>query len=148
MKPMLVALSRWVVGLALLYTGVQKALEPALFLSAMQAYPLASHVPIAAAAALIPWIEIFLGFCLAAGLAPRGSAIWSGLMLIVYTAALIQRAVVSPHEVAWLMQSLDCGCGSGTIRVALKLLENALLIGLCAGCACARADRFVVASID
>ena len=148
MKPLLIACSRWVVGLVLLFSGSGKAFEPAAFLASMHAYPAAAHVPAIALAALLPWVEVFLGFCLVAGVAPRGAALWSGLMLFAYTLALVDRAIVVPHEGAWYLQTLDCGCGFGTVQVSFKLLENAVLIALCIACTRSSQDRFVVAAIE
>jgi len=147
-KPGVVAMGRIAVGLTLAVSGFGKALEPAAFLSALHAYPAAAHLPATAIAALAPWLEVFLGFCLVAGVGARGAALWAGLLLLLYTIALVQRAVVAPHEGLWLFQSLDCGCGFGSVRVALKLAENAVLIALCAACVATDEQRLLLVRFD
>lgn len=148
MKPGIVAAGRIVVGLTLLISGVSKVLEPSAFLSAIHDYPAAAHLPANALAAWLPWTEIFLGACLAVGIGGRGAALWSGLLVIAYSAVLVQRAVASPQDGFWLFQTLDCGCGFGAVRVAIKLLENAVLIAFCCSAVMATDERFVVTHDD
>ena len=54
------------------------------------------------------------------------------LMLIPFTAVVLQRALAlqAASAVPFCAIRFDCGCGAGEVLICHKLVENALLIGL------------------
>jgi len=127
-------LARLVLAALFLYTGAVKALHPADFLKLLHEYHLTSQpLLLNLVAATLPWVEVCCGGLLLVGRAVRGTALLLLIQLIVFTGAIIARAM-SIHaggELPFCAIRFDCGCGTGEVNVCRKILENGILI-LCA----------------
>jgi len=124
-------LARWILGAVFLYTGLSKGLHPVDFLKLLRQYDLVhSSLPLNAIAAALPWFETFCGLLLLAGIAVRGTALTLMLMLVPFTVLVFHRALAiqSALAIPFCMVKFDCGCGTGTVYICRKLLENFLLI--------------------
>jgi hypothetical protein len=116
--------------------GLVKALHPIDFLKLLREYELGlSSFSMNTIAAILPWLEMFCGFCLVAGVAARGSALLVFLMLLGFTGAVLHRglSISRAEALALCAVRFDCGCGGGTQNVCRKLLENTGLILLSLG---------------
>src|SRR5262245_22873077 len=91
---LLSSFARWGLGAWFIYRGFNKALHPVEFLKLVRQYQMVNQ-PLAlnCIAALLPWFEMFCGILLVAGIAVRGSALMSLGMLVVFTFAVLNRAL-------------------------------------------------------
>jgi uncharacterized membrane protein YphA (DoxX/SURF4 family) len=126
-------LGRWVVGTCFIYMGLSKALYPAGFLKLVRQYELV-HDPVLlnSLAAVLPWLEVFCGLLLLAGVAVRGTALTLAGMLLPFTAVVWQRALAlqAAQGIPFCAVKFDCGCGVGEVYICSKLLENAALLAV------------------
>jgi len=128
-------LARWLLGALLLYMGLNKALQPVDFLKLVRQYEvLQSPLWLNTIAATIPWFEVFCGLLLIAGVAVRGAALMTLLMLLPFTVIVLHRAIGLHAVMATPFCSVkfDCGCGTGEVLICRKLIENGILIWLSA----------------
>lgn len=129
-------LFRLVVGGWMLYLAGRKVLAPpADFLKVIRDYrmlPEGEYLLMNTLAAVLPYVEFVVGLLLVLGVALRGSALLTLLMLMVFTPVIALRAMHLQTDTAQAFCDIafDCGCGSGVQIVCHKLLENAGLIGL------------------
>jgi uncharacterized membrane protein YphA (DoxX/SURF4 family) len=122
---------RMALGGFFIYMGITKALHPIDFLKLLREYQFGlGQLPLNAVAAFLPWLEVFCGFCLLAGVAVRGSSLLVFVMLVTFTAAVLHRALSISRADALALCAIrfDCGCGGGPQNACRKLLEN---VGLC-----------------
>ncbi|MCI0350384.1 MAG: DoxX family membrane protein [Acidobacteriales bacterium] len=123
--------ARWILGGIFVYMGLSKALQPVDFLKLVREYQMVeSHVVLNLLAAALPWFELLCGTFLVAGIAVRGSALVSLVMLVPFSLIVLQRALAI-HEakaIPFCAIRFDCGCGVGEVVICYKLLENGLLI--------------------
>lgn len=108
--PWISTLARLIVGVTLLAAGALKVIDLPSSVAAVRAYEL---LPAGAAQVLgwvLPFVEVGLGLLLIAGLFTRPVAAVSGVLLLVFTAAVI--------SVAARGMSIDCGCFGGGGPVA------------------------------
>jgi len=125
--------ARWILGGAYVYMGGAKALQPVDFLKLVRQYDLVHHATVLnAIAAWLPWFEMACGLFLMAGIAVRGTALVSLVLLIPFTAAVLHRALAlkSLLAISFCAVKFDCGCGNGEEFICRKLAENAVLIAL------------------
>jgi len=124
-------LARWLLGATFLYAGLSKALHPADFLKLLRQYDLVqSSLLLNSIASALPWFETFCGLLLLAGIAVRGAALTLLLLLVPFTVLVFHRALAiqSALTIPFCMVKFDCGCGTGTVFICRKLLENVVLI--------------------
>jgi uncharacterized membrane protein YphA (DoxX/SURF4 family) len=124
-------LARWILALAFVYMGLSKAVDPVGFLKSVQQYGVVhNHWLLNSLAASLPWLEIFCGLLLMAGIAIRGTALLLLLMLVVFTGLVLDHAlgIMSAKAIPLCAVKFDCGCGTGEIFVCRKLAENLGLI--------------------
>jgi uncharacterized membrane protein YphA (DoxX/SURF4 family) len=124
-------LVRWVLGGIFVYMGLSKALHPEMFLKLLRQYNLTGNsLLLNSIAAGLPWLEVFCGLLLLAGIAVRGSALLLLLMLIPFTVVVLKRAlaIADVQHIALCAVSFDCGCGNGEVLICRKLVENSLLV--------------------
>ncbi len=129
----LLVLIRWFLGGYFIHSGVNKVLEPVGFLKAIHLYdmlPTEPAVYLNATAIILPWLEIVCGIALVLGLWRRGAALVIGLMLCVFTPAILFRAlaVQEAEGKAFVDIAFDCGCGTGPQIIWKKLCTNGGLI--------------------
>jgi hypothetical protein len=132
--------------------GLSKALHPEDFLKLIRQYELtANPIILNSIAATLPWFEAICGLLLVAGIAVRGTALVTVLMLVPFTIVLVKRALAlaATQGVPFTSIKFDCGCGAGEVVIWHKLIENSLLVFLAcllvAGCGrtwCARYSLF------
>lgn len=125
--------ARWLLGAAFIYLGTAKALDPVEFLKQVEAYKLLTTPPLLnLTAVVLPWIEITCGLLLITGVALRGTALVTLGLLVVFTAAILDRGLnlAGEQDTRLCVIKFDCGCGTGEVFVCNKLAENTLMIGL------------------
>ena len=128
---LLTVLARWVLGAVFLYLGLSKALHPVEFLKLVRQYDLTQTAWLLnSIAAALPWFEVFCGLLLLAGVAVRGTALTLAAMLVPFTLLVFHRALLlrAALNVPFCAVKFDCGCGTGTVFICRKLLENFLLV--------------------
>lgn len=92
-----------VLGGLFVYAGLQKLLHPYEFAEAILAYQMLPEILVGVVAAVLPWVEIAAGLCLAAGLKRRSCLlILAGLLAAFLVVILITLA---------RGLKIDCGCG-------------------------------------
>ena len=138
-------LARWLLGGFFLWMGLSKALHPVDFLKLVRQYDLVqSALLLNLLASSLPWFEVFCGLLLAGGIAVRGAALMSLLMLVPFTALVLKRALAihAAGAIAFCAIRFDCGCGAGEVLICHKLIENGLLILLSAWLVLSRCPKF------
>jgi len=124
---------RWVLGAVFIYMGLSKALHPEDFLKLVRQYELTTNpIILNSIAAALPWFETFCGVMLVAGIAVRGTALVTVLMLVPFTVVIAKRALALAAALGKPFTSVkfDCGCGNGEVVIWQKLIENGLLVVL------------------
>lgn len=125
--------ARWILGAFFVYVGLGKALHPVEFLQLVRQYEIVDRLGLLnVIASLLPWLEVFCGLLLVAGVAVRGAALLLVGMLIPFTALVVWRALAlhAANGVPFCAIRFDCGCGTGTVLICRKLAENLLLLVL------------------
>lgn len=110
--------------------GLSKALDPVGFLKLVHAYDLVTDpLLLNLIAGILPWFELFCGLLLLLGVAVRGTALVSGVMLVAFTLMVLRRALAlhASGGLAFCAIKFDCGCGAGEVFICRKLTENTAL---------------------
>lgn len=126
-------LARLVIGGVYIYMGLSKALHPVEFLKLVRQYEvLPQPLLLNLTAAGLPWFEVICGLLLVAGVAVRGAALLSTLMLVPFTIMVTLRALdlADVRGISFCQVKFDCGCGAGEIWICYKIVENLVLLGL------------------
>src|SRR5208282_6836420 len=103
-------------GAAFLYLGLNKALHPVEFLKLVRQYDVTNDVLLLnSIAAALPWFEAFCGLLLLVGIAVRGTALISAVMLVPFTLLVVHRALLlqAALNIPFCAVKFDCGCGTG-----------------------------------
>lgn len=90
------------VGIAFLWAGVVKLLDPPAFLSAILTYEVFSYKLSAVASLVVPYLEVCIGICLVFRVLKGGARLLATGLLLVFIALLTQAAVRG--------LDVDCGC--------------------------------------
>lgn len=119
-------LARLAVGGLFIYSGVIKALAPAEeFAYAIESYKVLGAGPSLWAAYTVPWVELYAGALLAAGVFTRFAGLFTAAMLVFFEAMLAQ---------AWLrgLPLTSCGCfGAGSANsLTYEFSQNLVLLAL------------------
>ncbi len=141
----LALLARWILGGVFVYMGLVKAAHPVDFLKLLRQYEIIeSHLYLNFIAVALPWFEVFCGLLLLGGIAVRGAACISLLMLVPFTLIVLNRALAirEASAIAFCAIRFDCGCGAGEVNICSKLLENSFLILLSGLLFAFRANRW------
>jgi len=128
-------LARWLLGATFICMGLNKGLDPIGFLKLLRQYDtVQTPIFLNSIAAALPWFEIFCGVLLLAGVAVRGTALTLLVTLVPFTALVFHRALAlqSALAIPFCAVKFDCGCGTGTVFICHKLLQNFLLMLLAA----------------
>jgi uncharacterized membrane protein YphA (DoxX/SURF4 family) len=121
--PLLSIAFRLILGAVFVYAGVQKVFVPDEFSISVQNYMLLPVTLTNLVAIILPWLEIYCGVFLLAGIFVQGSALLVSLMNIVFIFALLS-AIIRGLDI-------NCGCfGSDTPVDWLKIVENLILLGM------------------
>lgn len=129
--PLLAA--RVLLGAMFIYTGIEKALAPIDFMKMVREYHMVPEQPalmLNLIAAVLPWLEVFCGVLLIAGVALRGTALLLLVMLIGFTIAVTLRAlnIYNTQGLPFCAIKFNCGCGTGEEWICEKVPKN---LGLC-----------------
>ena len=131
--PLLIA--RIILAATFIYMGSMKIGAPFEFLKQVRSYQMLPETPpiyLNATAIVLPWLEIVAGVALLLGLRFRGAAAAIITMLLVFTPAILIRALHIQAEkgISFFEIVFDCGCGSGPVLIWTKLLGNVGLFTL------------------
>jgi uncharacterized membrane protein YphA (DoxX/SURF4 family) len=120
----LIFVSRIVIGVILIYAGVNKLSNPNEFASAIDNYHLLPFGSENLVAIIMPWIEILAGIGLILGIYVNGSALIALVMFGIFIIA-IASALVRGYNI-------ECGCGikAGDMVGIDKILENTVYFAL------------------
>jgi len=125
--PLLV--TRLVLGALFIYMGFNKAVAPTDFLKMVREYHMVPEQPpilLNLIAATLPWVEIWCGMLLMAGVALRGSAMALLIMLVGFTIVVAVRALNIHYSqgIPFCAIEFDCGCGAGVEWICGKIPKN------------------------
>ena len=125
-KELIGLLSRLAVAGVFAYAGLMKALAPAEeFAYAIESYKVLNAQLSLYAAYVTPWIELWAGLLLAAGVFTRANALFAGAMLLFFEVMLGQ---------AWLrgLPITSCGCfgSSGSNSIGAEFAQNLAFLAL------------------
>ena len=126
-------LIRLALGAYFVYSGLEKAGVPMDFLKNIRLYQMMPEDPpffLNAVAAVMPWLEIVCGIALVFGIGIRGAAANLLVLLLLFTPAILLRALAIRAETStpFFEIAFDCGCGSGVVVTWRKLGFNGMLI--------------------
>lgn len=117
---------RLVIGFIFIFAGLGKAADPVLFSKEIANYNILPLWSVNTIALTMPWIELTTGIFLILGVRIKASSFISGIMLVVFIAAVYSAMARGLN--------INCGCFSGKQVIVgwPKILENlATLIGCC-----------------
>lgn len=119
-------LARLAVAGVFIYAGLAKALAPAEeFGYAIESYKVLNSGLSLLSAYFVPWLELYAGLLLAAGVFTRLCALFTGAMLLFFEVMLGQ---------AWLrrLPITSCGCfgSSGGNSISREFLQNLVFLAL------------------
>lgn len=144
-------LSRVILAATFIYMGSNKVGDPFDFLKQVRLYQMLPETPpiyLNATAIVLPWLEIVAGVALLIGLRFRGAAAAIALMLLVFTPAILIRAlhIQANTGSSFFEIVFDCGCGTGPVTIWIKLLGNVGLFVLALVVLLSRSRRFSLAA--
>ena len=125
-KDIIGLLARLAVGGLFVYSGAVKALAPAEeFAYAIESYRVLNAQLSLYAAYVTPWVELWAGLLLAAGVFARANALFIGAMLVFFELLLGQ---------AWLrgLPITSCGCfgSGGSNSIGAEFAQNLVFLAL------------------
>ena len=132
---MAVVFARWLLGALFIFMGLSKAIHPVEFLKLLRQYDVLHHyLLLNVVTSTLPWLEAFSGLLLLLGVAVRGASVMLLVMLLLFSVAVLLRALAIRETggLPFCDIKLDCGCGAGEMLVCAKLGENLLLMALSA----------------
>jgi uncharacterized membrane protein YphA (DoxX/SURF4 family) len=100
----LILMIRLILGITFIWASIDKIANPGGFALSIYNYRMLPHETINLMAILMPWLELVTGILIIVGVFMRGSALWIGLMLLVFIVAL-SSALARGLDI-------DCGCFS------------------------------------
>jgi len=103
-KNTLLILLRWFLAGVFIYAALGKIADPAAFAEQIDHYRLLPWPAVAAAAVVLPWLELLCGLLLIGGIWVQGASLWLIVLNGVFIAA-IASAMVRGLDI-------DCGCFS------------------------------------
>ena len=127
--------ARLIVGGTLVYASIGKLQDPVSFLKTTKEYevvPVEWHTTLNSIAVIVPWIELLGGAALILGIGLHGIAGVLCAMLAGFTALIALRAlgIMQAEGTPFFEVQFNCGCGTGSEIIWIKLLENTGLIVL------------------
>lgn len=125
-KDLLGLLARLAVGGMFIYAGAVKLLAPAEeFAYAIETYKVAGPGLSLRVAHIIPWLELYAGLLLAAGIFTRFNLLFCGAMLLFFEVLLAQ---------AWVrgLPVTSCGCfgSGGSNSLPVEFTQNLVFLAL------------------
>jgi len=126
-KQILLRLLEIILGGLFFYAGYLKLLHPEDFAEAVLAYRLLPVALVGAATAVLPWLEVAAGLCLAVGLKRRSCLLLLGLLTWIFMLVMLVTLARG--------LKIDCGCGLFFTRQVglVPILEDGLILLWAAG---------------
>ena len=123
LHPWLIVFIRVLLGVIFIYASYDKILDPGKFARDIANYhiiPLGLENLIAI---ILPWLELFIGIGLIAGLMVDGSSMISGGLMTIFILFILQATLRGFN--------IECGCGlkEGEMVGWNKILENLVFLG-------------------
>ena len=120
--PYIIVLIRCALGIVFIYASYEKILYPAKFARDISNYHIVPFGLENIVALIIPWLELFIGVGLIAGIMVDGAALISGGLFVLFI-ILISQAILRGYNI-------ECGCGlkEGEIVGWRKVIENLLFL--------------------
>ena len=145
-------LARLIVGGLMVYVSIHKLQDPVAFLKLVKQYelvPIEWYAALNSVAVIVPWIELLGGAALILGIGLRGTATVFLVMLCGFTTAIVLRTlnIMNSEEISFFRVEFDCGCGTGTDIIWIKLIENTVLILLSLLVVLSRSRRYCMSAL-
>ena len=123
LHPWLIVLIRILLGVIFIYASYDKILDPGKFARDTANYHIIPMGFENLIALIIPWLELFIGIGLVAGLMVDGASIISGGLMALFILFIIQATLRGFN--------IECGCGlkEGEMVGWNKILENLVFLG-------------------
>ena len=121
--PVLLLVSRFVLGMVFIVAAIGKISQPEAFASAIEAYEMTPVAVVNMIAIILPWLELMCGIFLVGGVYVRSGAALLGALLVLFIVA-ISAAILRGLNI-------DCGCFGGTGGETVgwnKVLEDVALL--------------------
>ena len=144
--------ARLVFGGVMIAFALPKIAEPLDFLKVLYNYhilPAEPAVFLNLVALWIPWIELLGSLAIILGIGRRGVSALFVVLMVVFTSAVLYRAIVMYGDLggAFCDIKFDCGCGQGEVYICTKVLENIGLTLLAFYCLISRSNRFALTKV-
>jgi len=123
LHPWLIVLIRFLLGIIFIYASYDKILDPGKFARDIANYHIIPMGFENLIALIIPWLELFIGIGLIAGLMVDGASIISGGLMALFILLIFQATIRGFN--------IECGCGlkEGEMVGWNKILENLVFLG-------------------
>ena len=123
LHPWLIVLIRILLGIIFIYASYDKILDPGKFARDISNYHLIPMGFENLIALIIPWLELFIGIGLVAGLMVDGASMISGGLMALFILFIFQATLRGFN--------IECGCGlkEGEMVGWNKILENIVFLG-------------------
>ena len=123
LHPWLIVLIRILLGVIFIYASYDKILDPGKFARDIDNYHIIPLVFENLIALIIPWLELFIGIGLVAGLMVDGASMISGGLMALFILFIFQATLRGFN--------IECGCGlkEGEMVGWNKILENLVFLG-------------------
>ena len=123
LHPWLIVLIRFLLGIIFIYASYDKILDPGKFARDIANYHIVPMGFENLIALIIPWLELFIGIGLIAGLMVDGASIISGVLMVLFILLIFQATIRGFN--------IECGCGlkEGEMVGWNKILENLVFLG-------------------
>ena len=121
--PWLIVIIRILLGIIFIYASYDKILDPGKFARDIANYHLIPMGFENLIALIIPWLEVFIGIRLVAGLMVDGASMISGGLMAFFILFILQATLRGFN--------IECGCGlkEGQLVGVEKILENFVYLG-------------------
>ncbi len=121
--PWLIVLIRVLLGVIFIYASYDKILDPGKFARDIANYHIIPFGLENLIAIILPWLELFIGIGLIAGLMVDGSSMISGGLMTIFILFILQATLRGFN--------IECGCGlkEGEMVGWNKILENLVFLG-------------------
>ena len=121
--PWLIVLIRVLIGVIFIYASYDKVLDPGKFARDIANYHIIPFGLENLIAIILPWLELFIGIGLIAGLMVDGSSMISGGLMTIFILFILQATLRGFN--------IECGCGlkEGEMVGWNKILENLVFLG-------------------
>ena len=120
--PWLILVIRILLGIIFLYASYDKILDPGKFARSIANYHIVPFGLENSIAIILPWLELFIGVGLIAGIMVDGAAGITGSLLVIFILLILQ-AILRGFNI-------ECGCGlkEGEMVGWTKILENIVFL--------------------